>query len=159
MGTKSFTFKGPDDQCAWQPHGVDTWYLGPAMNHYRLMRLRDPATGGNTDADTFCFYPAHCRTTTISEGDCNAMAAADLVVSKKKKQNQFRKTICTTAARTKGEQHTLYIRQSNRSGHPTENKTHPSARHPRQQTTSTNFGRASPKTPTYKSQTTNDGGR
>ena len=37
LGTKALTFKDPDDRAAWQPHGVDTWYTGPATEHYRLM--------------------------------------------------------------------------------------------------------------------------
>ena len=79
VGTKSLTSKDPDDRRAWQPHGVDTWYLGPSMDHYRLMRFRDPTTGGDTDACPFRLYPAHCRTPTISEGDRIVLAAADLV--------------------------------------------------------------------------------
>ena len=79
MRTKSLTFRDPGNRDAWQPRGVDRWYLGPSMDHYRLMRFRDPATGGDTDAGTFRLYPAHCRTPTISEGDRIIMAAADLV--------------------------------------------------------------------------------
>ena len=90
MATKSLTFKDPDDQRAWQPHEVDTWYLVPAMDHYLLMRFNDPAAGGNMDAGTFRLYPAHCRTLTISESDRIVMAAADLVnILKKNNQNQL----------------------------------------------------------------------
>ena len=89
MGIKSLTFKDLDDRRAWQPHGVDTWNLGPAMDHYCLMRFRDPATGGNRDAGTFCLYPAHFQTQTISEGDRIIMTTANLVdILKKGNQNQ-----------------------------------------------------------------------
>ena len=86
VGTKSLTFKNFDNRCAWQPHGVDTWYLGPSVDHYRLMRFRDPATGGNTYASTFRLYHAHCRTPTISEGDRIVLASTDLVDMLKKEQ-------------------------------------------------------------------------
>ena len=49
MGTKSLTFKDPDDRRAWQPNDFNTWYLDPSMNHYCLTRFRDPATGSDTD--------------------------------------------------------------------------------------------------------------
>ena len=171
MGTKSLTFKDPHDRRAWQPHGVDTWYLGPAMDHYRLMRFRDPATGGNADAGTFRPYPAHCRMPTISESDRIVVTSADLVGILKKEQPEsveerhkhvsilkqltdiLEKNICTTAARTEVEQRTLYICQPNISGHTRNNKTHRSALCQRQQTISTIFGGASPKTSMHKSQT------
>ena len=79
LGTKSLTFKDPDDRAAWQPHGVDTWYTGPAMDHYRLLTFFDPRTGGDLTAGTFRLYPAHCRTPTISESDRIITAAADLL--------------------------------------------------------------------------------
>ena len=73
--TKTLTFKDPDDRAAWQPHRVDSWYTGPAMEHYRLMKFFDPRTGGDLTAGTFRLYLAHCRTPTISEADLIIIAA------------------------------------------------------------------------------------
>ena len=79
IGTKALAYKDPDDRAAWQPHGTDVWYIGPATGHYRLLQFLDPKTGGILTTGTFRLYPAHCRTPTISEGDRTIMAATDLL--------------------------------------------------------------------------------
>ena len=81
LGTRALAFKDSNDRAAWQPHGVDCWYTGPALDHYRLLEFFDPRTGGTLTTGTFRLYPMHCRPPTISEGDRIVAAAADLLAA------------------------------------------------------------------------------
>ena len=36
----------------WAPHGIDGWYLGGAMEHYRCYRVYIPATRAECIAKT-----------------------------------------------------------------------------------------------------------
>ena len=38
-------------------HGLDGWYAGPFMNHYRCYTYFIPSTGGKINADTVVFFP------------------------------------------------------------------------------------------------------
>ena len=42
---------------AWAPHGVEGWYLGPALEHYRCYRVYAAKTGGERVSDTVQFFP------------------------------------------------------------------------------------------------------
>ena len=42
---------------SWAPHGVEGWYLGPAMEHYRCYRVIASKTGGERITDTIQFFP------------------------------------------------------------------------------------------------------
>ena len=41
----------------WAPHGVEGWYLGPALEHYRCYRVYAAKTGGERVSDTVQFFP------------------------------------------------------------------------------------------------------
>ena len=41
----------------WAPHGIEGWYLGPAMEHYRCYRVYASKTGGERVSDTIEFFP------------------------------------------------------------------------------------------------------
>ena len=142
LGTTSLTFKDLDNIRAWQPHGVDAWYIGPTTEHYRLMRFHDPRTGGKVSTGTFRLYPAHCRTPTISEGDQIILAAADLVdilkikqpelVSKRHEHVRILKQlplVFASNASSKGEGETLHVRRPHTPNNATHNNTRPSTTH------------------------------
>ena len=38
-GTKVFLHKTPEQRGPWAPHGVDVWYIGAALEHYRCHRI------------------------------------------------------------------------------------------------------------------------
>ena len=42
---------------AWAPYGVEGWYLGPALGHYRCYRVYTAKTGGERVLDTVQFFP------------------------------------------------------------------------------------------------------
>ena len=47
-GTRIIAHKKPDQWASWAPHGVDGWYLGPALDHYRCYRVHITETRGET---------------------------------------------------------------------------------------------------------------
>jgi hypothetical protein len=34
-GTRIIAHEKPDQRAPWDPHGLDGYYLGPALDHYR----------------------------------------------------------------------------------------------------------------------------
>jgi hypothetical protein len=44
-GTKVIIHEKPDHRGSWSPHGLNGWYVGPAMEHYRSHRVYCSTTG------------------------------------------------------------------------------------------------------------------
>ena len=72
-------FLAPEERNSWQAHAIDTWYTGPAPDHYRLLEFFNPRTGGTVHAGTYQIFPAYCEIPTIAEVDLTIAAAADLM--------------------------------------------------------------------------------
>jgi hypothetical protein len=45
-GTRIITHEKPDQRESWDPHGVDGYYLGPAVDHYRCYQIHITNTKG-----------------------------------------------------------------------------------------------------------------
>ena len=56
-GTKVFLHEKPQKRGSWAPHGIDAWYIGPIMEHYRCYKCYIPSTGAMCNADTVEFFP------------------------------------------------------------------------------------------------------
>ena len=56
-GTKVVIHEKPDKRASWAAHGVDGWYLGPAVEHYRCYRVYVTNTRAERNADTVKFFP------------------------------------------------------------------------------------------------------
>ena len=56
-GTKCIIHLKPQKRGTFQTHGIDAWYIGPSMQHYRCFKCFVPETGGTRDADTVEFFP------------------------------------------------------------------------------------------------------
>ena len=39
IGTRVLTFLPPDGRQSFQAHAIDTWYIGPAIEHYILLQF------------------------------------------------------------------------------------------------------------------------
>ena len=82
-GTKVLVYKTPDQQHTWYPHGIDGWYLGSAMEHYRCYQVYIPATRAEHIAKTVQLYPASCAMPTTLSADAaigSARALADALL-------------------------------------------------------------------------------
>jgi hypothetical protein len=44
LGTKALIYDDPTLRASWAPHATDSYYVGPAPNHYRCLQFYIPAT-------------------------------------------------------------------------------------------------------------------
>jgi len=51
-GTKAVIHTKPENRRSWDYHGVDGWYIGPSLLHYRCLKCFVTATRAEIDADT-----------------------------------------------------------------------------------------------------------
>jgi len=77
-GTKVIIHEKPTIRGTWAPHGVEGWYLGPAMDHYRSYHVYVPSTNSTRIADTLAWFPSHVVMPTASSTDIAMAAAYDL---------------------------------------------------------------------------------
>ena len=77
-GMKIIVHERPQDRGSWSPHGIDGWYVGPALNHYRCHRVYIPATNAIRISDTVSWVPHNIKMPTSSATDLIVAAASDL---------------------------------------------------------------------------------
>jgi hypothetical protein len=51
-GTRIIAHEKPDQRASWDPHGLDGYYLGPALDHYRCYQVHITKTKGARIVDT-----------------------------------------------------------------------------------------------------------
>jgi hypothetical protein len=78
-GTKILVHEAPAVRGTWAPHGVDGWYLGPAVDHYRCYRVYITTTAAERISKTVEFFPHSCAMPRTSSADAARHAALDLV--------------------------------------------------------------------------------
>jgi hypothetical protein len=69
----------PAQRASWAPHGVDGWYVGPVMEHYRCYRAYITSTNAERITDTVEFFPSHCNMPRLSSADTALWAATELI--------------------------------------------------------------------------------
>jgi hypothetical protein len=57
-GTRIIAPEKLDKRASWDPHGVDGYYLGPALDHYRCYQVHITKTKGTRIVDTVEFFPS-----------------------------------------------------------------------------------------------------
>ena len=77
-GTRVIIHEKPTQRRTWAPHGIDGWYIGPALDHYQCYRVWIPSTHAERIADTIQFFPTILRTPTLSHRDATLQAAREL---------------------------------------------------------------------------------
>ena len=77
-GTRVIAHEKPNQRRTWAPHGIDGWYIGPALDHYQCYRVWIPSTHAERIADTIQFFPTILRTPTLSHRDATLQAAREL---------------------------------------------------------------------------------
>ena len=78
-GTKVIVHVKPLVRQTWAPHGLDGWYIGPAMEHYRCFDTYISSTAHTRVSDTVEFFPAQAVMPQTSSADRATQAAHDLV--------------------------------------------------------------------------------
>lgn len=69
----------PDTRTSWAPHGLDGWYLGPALEHYRCYRIWINATRSTRICDTVAWLPTKVPMPTASSVDYILTGIQDIV--------------------------------------------------------------------------------
>lgn len=69
IGTKVIAFEGPDQRGSWAPHGVEGYYVGPALLHYRCYTVFIPATASTRVVDTLSWHPVTIPMPTVNANE------------------------------------------------------------------------------------------
>ena len=68
-GTKVLVHEKSRQRASWANHGIDAWYIGPSLDHYRCVKCYLTSTGGVRDADTVQFSPKQVPFPKVSTED------------------------------------------------------------------------------------------
>jgi hypothetical protein len=77
-GDRVIFHEKPHQRRTWAAHGINGFYLGPEMEHYRCHRIYYSLTGQELIVDTVEFMPQHCKVPCISIAEAAVIAATDL---------------------------------------------------------------------------------
>jgi hypothetical protein len=77
-GTKVVIHKKSPQRASYDPHGIDGWYLGPTMEHYRCYSVFTNKTQSERTSDRVEFPPQHTKVLYMSAVDIAIQAASDL---------------------------------------------------------------------------------
>ena len=56
---RAIVFNSPEIISSWEDRALEAWYLDPAWNHYRCLKLQVPTTGGIRVSGQYKLYPQH----------------------------------------------------------------------------------------------------
>ncbi|KAL7425608.1 hypothetical protein ACHAXH_000191, partial [Discostella pseudostelligera] len=65
-GTRAIIYNPPQLRTSWGPRGIDAWYCGPSLDHYRGCKFYIPETRGFRISATYQLFPTHCKLPTLS---------------------------------------------------------------------------------------------
>jgi hypothetical protein len=77
-GTRIIVHEKPDQGASWDPHGIDGYYLGPALDHYRFYQFHITKSKGARIVDTVEFFPSKTPMPQTSSKDMATIAALEL---------------------------------------------------------------------------------
>ena len=78
-GTRVIAHEKPQQRGTWDPHGVNGWYVGPALEHYRCITCYIPTTGKERVVDTVQWFPHVVPIPAASTDDYLRQAVADII--------------------------------------------------------------------------------
>ena len=78
-GTKVVAFSSPTVRTSWGPHGIDGWYVGPALEHYRCVDVYFPKTRSVCPVDTIKYIPHVINFPQATLEDHLRQASSDIV--------------------------------------------------------------------------------
>jgi hypothetical protein len=80
-GIKVLAFDGLAERDSWAPHGVEAFYVGPAMNHYRCYEVHVSKTKRSRITDTLSWHSRRFIRPGASPLDTLTAAVGDLTVA------------------------------------------------------------------------------
>jgi len=78
-GTRVLVHEKPNNRESWAPHGVDAWYIGPALESYRCYLTYIWETKAERITDTLEWFPHHVCMPTVSPLDIISAATQDIL--------------------------------------------------------------------------------
>ena len=78
-GTRVLVHEKSRQRASWANHGIEGWYIGPSLEHYRCVKCYLPSTGGVRDADTVQFFPKQVPFPKMSTEDMLLQSATDIL--------------------------------------------------------------------------------
>ena len=78
-GTKILIHEKPKQRSTWAPHGLEGWYIGPSIEHYRCIKAFIPSTFQERITDTVEFFPYNVPMPATSDADYLKQAADDIL--------------------------------------------------------------------------------
>ena len=73
--------KKTDKHASWAAHGVNRWYLGPAMEHYHCYCVYVTNTRAERKSDTMEFFLQHTKVPSMTAINAATTAAQQLVTA------------------------------------------------------------------------------
>jgi hypothetical protein len=77
-GKRLIVHEKPDQWASWDPHGVDGYYMGPALDQYICYQVHITKTKGTSIVYTVEFFPSKTAIPQTSSKDLAAIAALEL---------------------------------------------------------------------------------
>jgi hypothetical protein len=78
-GTKVVIHEKPKQRASWVVHGLDGWYFGPALDHYRCYKVYVTKTVATRITDTVECFPAQCPMPKTSSANAALSATRDII--------------------------------------------------------------------------------
>lgn len=79
IGTKVLAHTSVEIRGSWDFRGVDAWYIGPSLEHYRCVKCFVPKTNSVIDCDTVEFFPHKLKFPEITHEAFLRQAISDIV--------------------------------------------------------------------------------
>ena len=79
IGTRVIVHENSQQRGTYGPHGVDGWYVGPGMEHYRCYTCYISKTGGERHSETVDFFPKKYSVPNLLSREIIHSAALDLI--------------------------------------------------------------------------------
>jgi len=68
-GCKTVIYESPAQRRSWGSRGIDAWYVGPSMDHYRCCHYFVPATLAYRISGSAKLFPQHCQVPCLTTGE------------------------------------------------------------------------------------------
>ena len=98
-GTKSVIYEAPESRTSWGNRGLDAWYCGPSLDHYRNSKFYVPSTKAYRTSGSFDLFPQHCILPTFTPEQHATEVYKELFESVQKLSKPAKKKLITKIAK------------------------------------------------------------
>ena len=91
-GTRVLVHETTKQRASFAPHGVDGWYIGPSVDHYRCYNCYIPSTSGTCNSISVDWFPHPIPFPNVTTDDYLTQTAEDMLDLIRQKLASTRKT-------------------------------------------------------------------